>query len=561
MNKAWWKEAVVYQVYPRSFMDSNGDGIGDLPGVISKLDYLQELGIDVIWLSPIYQSPNDDNGYDISDYYGIMEEFGTIEDFDRLLEGIHARGMKLIMDLVVNHTSDEHAWFIESRSSKDNPKRDYYIWRPEKDGALPNNWESIFSGPVWEWDEATGEYYLHVFSKKQPDLNWENPNVIKDIHSMMKWWLDKGIDGFRVDAINHIGKEKGFPDDPHPEEQSHTTGYKMYSNLPLVHETLHRFNQEVLSGYDVMTVGETSGVGAEEALLYVDEQRQEVNMVFQFEHVQIDCGDQGKWGVAPWNLLDLKRIMSEWQTVLHGKGWNALFMSNHDQPRQVSRFGDDGTYWSQSAKLLATFIHTLCGTPYVYQGEEIGMTNVAFDSIDSYRDVEILNFYKEKVVKEGLDPKDVMHRIHHKGRDNARTPMQWSADERAGFTTATPWIDVNPNYVQINVEQQLQDEGSILNYYKKLIHLRKNNDLMVYGEYQLILPDHPQIYAYTRRLGDEGLLVMLNFSAERPIFELPEYLNIEAPELLIGNYSVEENEDVRQVQLEPYEARVYRFSN
>ncbi|MBM7662716.1 oligo-1,6-glucosidase [Bacillus mesophilus] len=560
MNKVWWKEAVAYQIYPRSFMDSNGDGIGDLPGILSKLDYLKDLGIDVIWLSPIYESPNDDNGYDISDYFDIMSEFGTMEDFDLLLKEVHARGMKLIMDLVVNHTSDEHPWFIESRSSKDNPKRDYYIWKPaNEDGGPPNNWESFFSGSTWEYDEETGEYYLHLFTKKQPDLNWNNPDVVKDIYEMITWWLDKGIDGFRVDAINHMGKAEGFPDDPHPEDQRYNTGYKMFSNLPQVHEQLQKLNREVLSKYDIMTVGETSGVGPKEALLYVGEDRNEFNMVFQFEHMGIDCGTQGKWGVEPWSLLELKSLMSKWQTELYEKGWNALFFNNHDQPRAVSRFGDDGKYWSESAKLLATYIHTLSGTPFVYQGEEIGMTNVAFDSIDSYRDVEILNYYKEKVVEQGQDHDEIMKRIHHKGRDNSRTPMQWSTNDQAGFTAGTPWIEVNPNYSSINVEKQVQDPDSVLNYYKQLIQLRKKHEVLVYGDYELILENDTEIYAYTRTLGQEKLLVVLNFFGGTPTFRLPSSLHVESHELLISNYGVEEDVNIQEFQLQPYEARVYRI--
>jgi oligo-1,6-glucosidase len=558
MKKTWWKEAVVYQIYPRSFMDSNGDGIGDLQGIISKLDYLKDMGIDVIWICPIYQSPNDDNGYDISNYFEIMAEFGTMKDFDTLLAEVHARGMKLIMDLVVNHTSDEHPWFIESRSSNTNAKRDYYIWRPSngKDEA-PNNWESIFSGSAWEYDEVSGEYYLHLFTKKQPDLNWKNPKVVKDVHQMVKWWLDKGIDGFRVDAINHIGKEDGFPNDPHPEDENHSTGYPYYSNLPFVHDKLQELYNDVFSHYDMMTVGETSGVGPEEALLYVDESRKEFNMVFQFEHIKIDCGNQGKWGVQPWSLLELKEIMSKWQTTLYGRGWNALFFNNHDQPRAVSRFGDDQTYWAESAKLLATYLHTLCGTPYVYQGEEIGMTNVAFDSIEEYRDVEIFNYYREKVEAQGHNHDEIMNRIHHKGRDNSRTPMQWNNSEHAGFTNGTPWIQVNKNYQDINVENQLQDSNSILNYYKKLIQLRREYEVFVYGDYQLILADHHEIYAYVRTLGKEKLLVILNFFGGTPEFLLPEDMEVKDPELLISNYSVANFSP--KIILQPYEARVYRF--
>ncbi|UOF89674.1 alpha-glucosidase [Fodinisporobacter ferrooxydans] len=561
MKKTWWKEAVVYQIYPRSFQDSNGDGIGDLQGILAKLDYLKDLGIDVIWLSPIYKSPNDDNGYDISDYYDIMDEFGTMEDFDRLLAEVHNRGMKLIMDLVVNHTSDEHPWFIESRSSKDNAKRDYYIWRHGKEGKEPNNWESFFSGSVWEYDETTDEYYLHLFSKKQPDLNWENPAVIDEIHKMVKWWLDKGIDGFRVDAINHIGKADGLPDDPHPEENFWTVGYRYFANLPKVHKQIRSLHQEVLSRYDIMTVGETSGVGPTEALLYVEEGREEFNMVFQFEHMSIDSGPGGKWDVRPWSLLDLKSVMGKWQKELYGRGWNALYFNNHDQPRAVSRFGDDAKYWKESAKLLATYIHTLCGTPYVYQGEEIGMTNVAFDTIDAYRDVEILNMYKEKAVEQGQDAKTVMHSIYAKGRDNSRTPMQWDAGLQAGFTTGTPWIQVNPNYTRINVKQQLQDSDSILAYYRQLIRLRKQHEVMVYGDYQLILADHPEIYAYTRTFGDAHLLVVLNFFAGTPVFQLPAQLELRSFKLLISNYPEDSATNIETFTLRPYEARVYAYEN
>jgi oligo-1,6-glucosidase len=401
MKRQWWKEAVVYQIYPRSFKDSNGDGIGDINGIISKLDYLKELGVDVIWLSPVYKSPNDDNGYDISDYRDIMDEFGTMDDWERLLEEMHNRGLKLIMDLVVNHSSDEHAWFVESRKSKDNPYRDYYIWRPGQDGKEPNNWESNFSGSAWQYDEATGEYYLHLFSKKQPDLNWENPKLRQEIYDMMKFWLDKGIDGFRMDVINFISKEEGLPDAPNPEGKKYVSGGRYFMNGPKIHDYLQKMNREVLSKYDVMTVGEMPGVTVEEAKLYTSENRKEVNMVFQFEHVDLDSGPGGKWDLKPLQLKNLKENITKWQKGLEKEGWNSLYLNNHDQPRMVSRFGNDRKYRVESAKMLATFLHMLKGTPYIYQGEEIGMTNVQFESIDDYKDIETLNMYREKVIENG----------------------------------------------------------------------------------------------------------------------------------------------------------------
>lgn len=475
MNPKWWKESVVYQIYPISFMDSNGDGIGDLQGIISRLDYLQDLGVDVIWVCPIYKSPNHDNGYDISDYCDIMKEFGTMDDFDHLLREMHSRGMKLMMDLVLNHTSHEHPWFVESRSSKDNPKRDYYIWRKGKNGGPPNNWESYFSGSVWELDPRTDEYYLHLYSKYQPDLNWENPVVIDKLHEMVEWWLKKGVDGFRFDAIAHIVKTKGYPDADNPGGTPTVRAYGMFSNLADVHTLLQNLYDKVLYFYDIMTVGETSGLGPEQALDYVGDGRRELNMTFQFEHMFLDAASagSGKWDVVPWSLLELKKIMSNWQTVLHDKGWNANYLCNHDQPRAVSRFGNDLFYRIPSAKMLATFIHMLEGTPYIYQGEEIGMTNVCFESIDDYRDVETLNYYEEKR-KNGVPEEQIMSAIHHKSRDNARTPMQWDDGHAGGFTTGTPWIEVNSNYMEINAGNAIKDPDSIYNYYKQLIALRKN---------------------------------------------------------------------------------------
>lgn len=556
MTKAFWKEAVVYQIYPRSFKDSNGDGIGDLQGIISKLDYLKELGVDVIWLSPVYKSPNDDNGYDISDYQDIMDEFGTLADWEELLEGLHSRGIKLIMDLVVNHTSDEHPWFIASRESKDSPYRDYYWWKPGKEGREPNNWVSCFSGPAWEYDGKTDEYYLHIFSRKQPDLNWENPKVREEVHNMMKWWLDKGIDGFRMDVINFISKA---PDLPDAGGDRYAWGGEYFINGPRIHEFLHEMNEKVLSKYDILTVGEMPGATVEEAALYTNEDRKELNMVFTFEHVDLDSGPGGKWDLKPWKLTDLKNTLNKWQIGLQGKGWNSLYLNNHDQPRLVSRFGNDKEYRLESAKLLATLLHTLQGTPYIYQGEELGMTNVRFESIDDYRDIETLNMYREQVIEGGLDADSVLRSIYAKGRDNARTPVQWDDSPNAGFTAGTPWLSVNPNYKEINAEQALKDPNSVFHYYKKLIALRKQHPILTYGTFESILDDHEQIYAYLRTLDDERLLVFLNFYAEPAEFELPEGTAYGDKELIISNYEVDAAEEIGRVNLRPYEARVYKL--
>ncbi|RAN75416.1 glucohydrolase [Bacillus sp. SRB_331] len=557
MGKQWWKESVVYQIYPRSFMDSNGDGIGDLRGILAKLDYLKELGIDVIWLSPVYESPNDDNGYDISDYCKIMNEFGTMEDWDELLHEMHKRNMKLMMDLVVNHTSDEHNWFIESCKSKDNKYRDYYIWRPGKEGKEPNNWGAAFSGSAWQYDEMTDEYYLHLFSKKQPDLNWDNEKVRQDVYDMMKFWLEKGIDGFRMDVINFISKEDGLPA-VETDEEGYVSGHKHFMNGPNIHKYLHEMNEDVLSQYDIMTVGEMPGVTTEEAKLYTGEARKELQMVFQFEHMDLDSGEGGKWDVKPCSLLTLKQNLTKWQKALEQTGWNSLYWNNHDQPRVVSRFGNDGAYHTESAKMLATVLHMMKGTPYIYQGEEIGMTNVRFESIDEYRDIETLNMYKEKVIERGEDIDKVMQSIYIKGRDNARTPMQWDDREHAGFTTGEPWIAVNPNYKEINVKQAIQDEESIFYYYKKLIELRKNNEIVVYGTYDLILENNPSIFAYVRTYGEEKLLVIANFTADECVFELPEDIVYSEAELLIHNYDVE-NVLIENITLRPYEAMVFKL--
>lgn len=554
MKKRWWKEAVAYQIYPRSFMDSNGDGIGDLQGVISKLDYLQDLGIDVVWISPIYRSPNDDNGYDISDYQDIMDDFGTMADFNLLLEEVHRRKMKLIMDLVINHTSDEHPWFIESRSSKDNPYRDYYIWHPGKDGKEPNNWESIFSGSAWEYDEQTKEYYMHIFSKKQPDLNWENPLVREELYKMVNWWFDKGIDGFRVDAISHIKKVPRFPDLPNPDKKKYVPSMNGHMNREGIQVFLEELKQETFAKYDIMTVGEANGVNVDQAEEWVGEKTGKFNMIFQFEHLDL-------WGKGASGRLDihaLKKALTKWQTGLDGVGWNALFLENHDQPRSVSTWGNDQELRDKSAKCLAAMYFLMQGTPFIYQGQEIGMTNVKFDSIDDYNDVAIKNLYKSER-EEGKSNVEIMEVIWSSGRDNSRTPMQWNGHEsNGGFTTGTPWLKVNPNYVEINVEDALQDPGSIYHFYKKLINLRKENETLIYGSYNLIIEDDDSIYAYTRTLGNDTFVVITNLFAERAEFILPKGLNAKDAVFCLGNYSVESVE-LSVLTLQPYEARVYRI--
>jgi len=555
LKKRWWKESVIYQIYPRSFKDSNGDGIGDLRGIVEKLDYIKELGIDIIWLSPIYKSPNDDNGYDISDYQDIMNEFGTLEDFEVLLSEAHKRNLKIVMDLVVNHSSDEHKWFIESKKSRDNPYRDYYIWKDGKGEKPPNNWGSFFSGSAWQYDKTTEMYYLHLFSPKQPDLNWENPAVRKEIYDMMKWWLDKGIDGFRMDVINMISKNQAYPDGLKDEEDLYGNKIPYVINGSRVHEFLQEMNSEVLSKYDIMTVGETGGVTPEEVIKYVGENRKELNMVFQFQHVDLGSGENGKWDDLPFELLSLKKIMTRWQK-LEDEGWNSLYWNNHDQPRAVSRFGNDEEYWQESAKMLATCLHMMRGTPYIYQGEEIGMTNVAFVSLEDYRDLETLNAFKELVEEKGKDPKVMMQAIYSRSRDNARTPVQWDTSQNAGFTSGTPWIKVNPNYKKLNVNVQLNDENSILNYYKKIIKLRKDHPIIIYGEYELILADNPHIYAYIRILNKHKLLVICSFTKEHTVFELPDNITHKCVKLLINNYKVADD-DIKKMELRPYEARVY----
>ena len=553
MEKKWWKESVVYQIYPRSFKDSNGDGIGDLNGITEKMDYLRELGINVIWLSPVYQSPNTDNGYDISDYQAIMEEFGTMEDFDRMLQSAHDHGIRLVMDLVVNHTSDEHPWFVESRKSKDNPYRDYYIWREGRDGKEPNNWGSCFSGSAWKYDAATDMYYLHLFAEKQPDLNWDNPKVRQEVFHMMDWWCKKGIDGFRMDVISMISKDPALPDGP-----VNGSGYGDYGpyavNGPHVHEYLQEMNREVLSKYDLMTVGECSGVTIEEAKKYANQDGRELNMVFQFEHMDLDGGETFKWNDRKINLKELKQVLSKWQTELAGTAWNSLFWDNHDQPRIVSRLGDDSTreYREASAKMLALCLHMMQGTPYVYQGEELGMTNVPFETLEDFRDIESINAYHELTESGQVSPEDMMRFLRYKSRDNARTPMQWDDSENAGFTEGTPWIMVNPNYKEINAKEQLARPDSVFHFYQKLIRLRKEREIIPYGEYELLLPEDPDLYVYTRALGEHKLLVICNFRKEEKAFTLPEGFDPGMGEILIGNYPDRELQNT--MTLKAYEA-------
>lgn len=553
MEKRWWKESVVYQIYPRSFCDSNGDGIGDLNGITGKLDYLKELGIDVIWLSPVYKSPNDDNGYDISDYQAIMDEFGTMEDFDRMLATAHEKGIKIMMDLVVNHTSDEHKWFIESRKSTDNPYRDYYIWRPAKeDGSLPNNWGSCFSGPAWEYDKTTDMYFLHLFSKKQPDLNWDNPAVRQDVFDMMNWWLKKGVDGFRMDVISLISKEPGLPD-KEPGINGYAT-FNVSANGPHVHEYLQEMRQKALNNADTITVGECSGVTLEEAKKYARSDEKELNMVFQFEHMDVDSDEKaGKWTTRKMDLRNLKKILTRWQKGLQDIAWNSLYWENHDQPRSVSRFGNDSDEYREiSAKMLATCIHMMQGTPYVYQGEELGMTNCPFNTLDNFRDLESINAFHELTEQGKMTEENMMAAISYKGRDNARTPMQWDDSAYAGFSTATPWIMVNPNYTKINAKDQINREDSVFKYYQKLIKLRHESELIVYGTYDLILDDDKDIYAYIRTLGDEKLIVYCNFSENTREVELPEEFT--NGKVLISNYI--DAKVNHKITLRPYEAIV-----
>lgn len=545
MTKNWWKEAVAYQVYPRSFNDSNNDGIGDLPGVIEKLDYLKNLGIDVIWLSPMYKSPNDDNGYDISDYQDIMDEFGTMEDFDRLLKGVHDRGMKLILDLVVNHTSDEHPWFIESKSSKDNPKRDWYIWAdPKEDGSEPNNWESIFNGSTWQFDETTNQYYFHLFSKKQPDLNWDNPDVREAVFNMMNWWFEKGIDGFRVDAITHIKKTFEAGDLPVPEGKTYAPAFDVDMNQPGIQNWLQEMKDASLSKYDIMTVGEANGVNPDNAEDWVGEDKGKFNMIFQFEHL-------GLWstGDSQFDVKSYKAVLNRWQKRLEGIGWNALFIENHDQPRRVSTWGNDKDYWFESATSHAVVYFLQQGTPFIYQGQEIGMTNYPFESIETFNDVAVRNEYQ--IVKaQGGDVDQLLDKYRMENRDNSRTPMQWDDSPNAGFTEGEPWFPVNPNYKQINVAQQLEDADSVLNFYKQLIQLKKSHDIYTYGQFDLIDADNENVFAYTRQLDGKTVVVAGNLTDKQSSLTLPFAIDDEA--IKLHNYTSQ----LDVTALKPFEAFV-----
>ena len=558
MEKKWWKESVVYQIYPKSFKDSNGDGVGDIRGIIQKLDYLKELGVNVLWISPMLESPQDDNGYDISDYRRIYEEYGTMEDYEELLCEAHKRSIRILMDLVVNHTSDEHNWFIESRKSKDNPYRDYYIWKDPVNGKEPNNWGGAFGGSAWEYDPQTQMYYLHLFSKKQPDLNWENEKVRQEVYDMMKFWCEKGIDGFRMDVISMISKDQRFPDGEMNNGLYGDFGpYCVHG--PRIHEFLQEMNQKVLSKYDIMTVGETAGVTIEEAQKYAGDDRNELNMVFQFEHVEESgCGDYGKWTTAKYDFKEFKNIMIKWQEELQGKAWNSLFLGNHDQPRSVSRFGNDNpVYRETSAKMLATCIHMMQGTPYVYQGEELGMTNIYFDKLEDYRDIESINYFKEFTESGLMTPEHMMKCLMLRSRDNARTPMQWDDSKQAGFTEGEPWIKVNPNYKKINAAQQLEDPDSVFHYYQKLIRLRKEKDIIVYGEFEPLYREDEQIFAYTRKQDQEKLLTVCNFSDKNAEVEVPE--EFKGAECLITNLG--RKEFGGKIVLNPYEAFVLYYKH
>ncbi|WP_430788726.1 alpha,alpha-phosphotrehalase [Virgibacillus flavescens] len=547
MTEPWWKKAVVYQIYPKSFQDTTGNGLGDIQGIISRLDYLNKLGVDVLWLTPVYQSPQKDNGYDISDYFSIDEMYGTMADFDELLHETHKRGMKLIMDLVINHTSTENQWFVESAKSKDNPYRDFYIWKDAKNNAEPTNWKSKFGGSAWKYDKGTDQYFLHLFDKTQADLNWKNETVREKLYDMMHFWADKGIDGFRLDVINLISKDQSFPDDHEGD------GRKHYTDGPKIHEYLHEMNQAVFSKRDMMTVGEMSSTTLENCTRYTNPDRNELDMTFQFHHLKVDYPNGQKWATAPFDFQALKQILSDWQVGMHeGNGWNALFWCNHDQPRAVSRFGSDSAYRVESAKMLATTIHMMQGTPYIYQGEEIGMTNPRFSSLEDYRDVESLNAYNE-LKANGKSDEEIIAILQQKSRDNARTPMQWSEANHAGFTNGTPWISVADNYPHINTEQALQDQDSVFYHYQKLIKLRKSMDIMTYGDYQLLFKNHPQIFAYSRNFKGKTLTIINNFYEDEITIELP----FTEGNVVVSNYSDSSDTGLNNLTLRPYESIVY----
>ena len=556
MDRKWWQSSVVYQIYPRSFQDSNGDGIGDIPGITKRLPYIRELGADVIWLSPVYQSPNDDNGYDISDYQAINPEFGTMEDFDEMLRTAHSLGLKIVMDLVVNHTSDEHRWFKEALKGKDNPYRDYYIWRdPKENGDAPNNWGSCFGGSAWKYDEASGQYFLHLFSEKQPDLNWDNPKVRDEVFSMMDWWLKKGIDGFRMDVISLISKPEELPDGT-PGASGYAS-FNFVANGPHIHEYLQEMNRRVLSKYDIMTVGETSGVTVEEAKKYASLSGKELNMCFQFEHVGLDDDPvRGRYGFGKLSLPDFKANLTKWQNELEGKAWNSLYFENHDQPRSVSRWGSDSSeYRERSAKMLATCLHMMKGTPYVYQGQELGMTNCPWESLDEINDIESLGNVRQHMANGLLTGEEAVEVMRRTSRDNARTPMQWDDSDCAGFTTGKPWLKINPNYQSVNAAEELKRDDSVFHYYQKLISLRKQLDVIVDGTYELLEQDDPDLFVYTRTLGTEKLLVVCNFAGRQRSFRVPE--EFAGGEILISN---NERKSAADPVVEPYESFVVRAS-
>ncbi|MCY8488327.1 glycoside hydrolase family 13 protein [Bacillus atrophaeus] len=551
MEKAWWEEAVVYQIYPRSFKDSNGDGIGDINGIRSMLPYIKDLGADVIWICPVFDSPNADNGYDIRDYKKILTEFGTMDDLDSLLNEIHELGMKLIIDLVVNHTSDEHPWFIESRSALNSEKRDWYIWKDGKNGKEPNNWESIFSGSAWQYDQTTDQYYLHLFDKKQPDLNWENQNMRFAVYEMVNWWLDKGIDGFRVDAISHIKKKKGLPDLPNPEALPYVPSFPYHMNVEGIMDFLRELKKETFSRYPIVTVGEANGVTADEAADWAGGKSGIFDMIFQFEHL-------GLWDIDADERIDvaeLKRILSKWQNSLEGVGWNALFMENHDQPRSVSAWGDDQTYVTESAKALAAMYFLMKGTPFIYQGQEIGMTNVAFPSIEDYDDVAMKRLYDIETAK-GVPHKEVMKVIWKKGRDNSRTPMQWNESKYAGFSDAPPWIGINDNYTWLNAKSQMQDKASVYHFYKNLIALRRKYDVFIYGLYDLLLPEDKQIFAYLRKSDRQTALILTNLTKTPALYRHPAY-PLSSDSLVLSNIETTHHQHTTSILLQPYETRIY----
>ena len=558
MKQPWWKKSVVYQIYPKSFKDTSGNGVGDLQGIIEKLDYLKELGVDVIWLTPIYQSPQKDNGYDISDYFAIHEEYGTMEDFDLLLKEAHDRDLKIIMDIVVNHTSTEHEWFKKASESKDSPYRDFYIWKDSNAGEEPNNWQSKFGGSAWQFDEKSDQYYLHLFDVTQADLNWENEQVRNKVYEMMNFWFEKGVDGFRLDVINLISKDQRFPDDDGSVPPG--DGRKFYTDGPRVHELMNEMNQEVFSKHDSMTVGEMSSTTIDHCIRYTNPESNELSMTFNFHHLKVDYPNGEKWAIADFDFITLKEILSKWQAEMHkGNGWNALFWCNHDQPRIVSRYGDDENFRNESAKMLATTIHMMKGTPYIYQGEEIGMTDPKFKQISDYRDVESLNIYNIKKDK-GLSEEEIIAILKRKSRDNSRTPVQWNANKHAGFTTGTPWIPTADNYQEINVGQALTNKNSVFYHYQRLIQLRKEIDLITYGDYELILKDSKDIFAYVRNGENEKLLVINNFYRKESKFELPSELNFDDYEsyILLSNYD-DSAQNYNSITLRPYESIVYHL--